>query len=115
MTTGATGSRALRAQAESVGTDTLINCASQEYFGAVDMAALGLRVITPVFMEERGGEAKIVSFYAKRARGAMARFIVTRRLSDPASLLDFDSGGYAHAPDLSAPDRPVFLRAQPAA
>lgn len=107
--------RALRAQAESVGTDTLINCASQEYFGAVDMAALGLRVITPVFMEERGGEAKIVSFYAKRARGAMARFIVTRRLSDPASLLDFDSGGYAHAPDLSAPDRPVFLRAQPAA
>jgi cytoplasmic iron level regulating protein YaaA (DUF328/UPF0246 family) len=105
--------KALKDQAAEVGTDTLVNCASQEYFGAVDEAALGLRVITPVFMEERGGEAKIVSFYAKRARGAMARFIVTRRLRDPESLLEFDTGGYAHAPDLSAPDRPVFLRAQP--
>lgn len=106
---------ALRDQAATVGTDTLVNCASQEYFGAVDEAALGLRVITPVFMEERGGEARIVSFYAKRARGAMARFIIKNRLSAPESLRDFDTGGYAHAPDLSSPDRPVFLRAQPAA
>jgi cytoplasmic iron level regulating protein YaaA (DUF328/UPF0246 family) len=105
--------RALRAQAEAVGTRILVNCASQEYFGAVDEAALGLRVITPVFMEERCGEAKIVSFHAKRARGAMARFVIQKRLRDPESLLDFDTGGYVHAPDLSAPDRPVFLRAQP--
>jgi cytoplasmic iron level regulating protein YaaA (DUF328/UPF0246 family) len=107
--------KALKDQAAEVGTDTLVNCASQEYFGAVDEAALGLRVITPVFMEERGGAPKVVSFYAKRARGAMARFIIQNRLGDPASLLDFDTGGYAHAPDLSTPDRPVFLRAQPAA
>ena len=78
--------RALRAQAESVGTDTLINCASQEYFGAVDMAALGLRVITPVFMEEKAGTPKVVSFYAKKARGAMARFVIQHRLTDPAAL-----------------------------
>ena len=107
--------KALKDQAAQVGTETLVNCASQEYFGAVDEAALGLRVITPVFMEERGGEAKIVSFYAKRARGAMARFIIQNRLSDAASLLEFDTGGYAHAPDMSSPDRPVFLRDQPAA
>lgn len=106
--------RALKDQAAAVGTEVLVNCASQEYFGAVDEAALGLRVITPVFMEDRGGAAKIVSFYAKRARGAMARFIIQNRLSDPASLLDFDTGGYAHAPDLSTPGRPVFLRAHPA-
>lgn len=106
--------RALRAQAEAVGTRILVNCASQEYFGAVDLSALGLQVITPVFMEERGGEPKVVSFYAKRARGAMARFIVQHRLRDPGALLDFDTGGYAHAPDLSTPDRPVFLRDQPA-
>ncbi|MBE0454347.1 peroxide stress protein YaaA [Roseovarius autotrophicus] len=106
--------KALKDQAREIRTETLVNCASQEYFGAVDKAALGLRVITPVFMEARGGEAKIVSFYAKRARGAMARFIIQKRLSDPASLLDFDTGGYAHAPDLSEPDRPVFLRDQPA-
>lgn len=105
--------RALKAQAGEVRTDTLVNCASQEYFGAVDQAALGLRVVTPVFMEERAGAPKIVSFYAKRARGAMARFIIHNRLCDPASLLDFDTGGYRHAPALSAPDRPVFLRDQP--
>ncbi|MBC7133949.1 MAG: peroxide stress protein YaaA [Roseovarius sp.] len=105
--------RALKDQAATVGADTLVNCASQEYFGAVDLSALGLRVITPVFMEERGGAPKVVSFYAKRARGAMARFIIQRRLTDPQGLHDFDTGGYAHAPDLSSPDRPVFLRAQP--
>lgn len=106
--------RTLKAQAEEIGTDTLVNCASQEYFGAVDLAALGLRVVTPVFMEERGGEPKIVSFYAKRARGAMGRFIIQNRLCGPESLSDFDTGGYRHAPALSAPDRPVFLRDQPA-
>lgn len=104
---------ALNAQAAEIGTDTLINCASQEYFGAVDQTALGLRVVTPLFMEERGGEAKVVSFYAKRARGAMARFMIQNRLRDPDSLLDFDTGGYRHAPDLSEPDRPVFVRNQP--
>ncbi|MFB9150669.1 peroxide stress protein YaaA [Roseovarius ramblicola] len=106
---------ALKAQAEEIGADTLVNCASQEYFGAVDRAALGLRVITPVFMEERGGEPRVISFYAKRARGAMARFVIQNRLRDPESLLDFDTGGYRHAPDLSEADRPVFLRDQPAA
>lgn len=107
--------KALKAQAAKVGADTLVNCASQEYFGAVDLSVLGLRVVTPVFMEERGGAPKIVSFYAKRARGAMARFIIQNRLNDPASLTAFDTGGYRHAPEISALDRPVFLHDQPAA
>ncbi|MDX1780161.1 MAG: peroxide stress protein YaaA [Thalassovita sp.] len=106
---------ALNAQAAEIGTDTLINCASQEYFGAVDLSALKLRVITPVFMEEKAGVAKIVSFYAKRARGAMARFIIQRRLTDPEGIRDFDTGGYRFNPDLSEGDRWVFLRSETAA
>ncbi|AVO38951.1 peroxide stress protein YaaA [Pukyongiella litopenaei] len=108
--------RALNAQGETVGARALVNCASQEYFGAVAPEALELSVITPVFMEDRPGGPKIVSFYAKRARGAMARFIVQHRLTDPAALTGFDSGGYRYQPDLSDPGRPVFLRgAEPGA
>ncbi|TCP39750.1 peroxide stress protein YaaA [Rhodovulum marinum] len=102
--------QALNEAARAAGTDVLVNCASQEYFGAVAPDALKLRVITPVFFEERPSGPKIVSFFAKKARGAMARFIVERRLTDPASLADFDTGGYRHIPDMSEPDRPVFLR-----
>ncbi|MES0862180.1 peroxide stress protein YaaA [Ruegeria sp. SCPT10] len=103
-------SKALNAQAEQVDSDILVNCASQEYFGAVDLKALKLSVITPVFMEDKAGSPKIVSFFAKKARGAMARYIVQHRLTDPRALLEFDSGGYAYRPDLSEADKPVFVR-----
>ncbi|MCU9836336.1 peroxide stress protein YaaA [Ruegeria sp. WL0004] len=103
-------SKTLNAQAEEIGTDVLVNCASQEYFGAVDPKVLKLRVITPVFMEDKGGAPKIVSFYAKKARGAMARYIVQRRLTDPQALSEFDSGGYQYNADLSERYKPVFLR-----
>lgn len=105
--------RALAAQAAVIGADTLLNCASLEYFGAVDLAALGLRVITPVFMEDRAGGPGVVSFHAKRARGAMARFVIQRRLRDPEAISEFDTGGYRHCAAMSDPDRPVFLRGQP--
>lgn len=101
---------ALNAQAAQIGTDVLINCASQEYFGAVDRAALKPRVITPVFMEEKNGTAKVVSFYAKRARGAMARFIIQNRLRDPEAIRDFDLGGYRFSAAQSTGDSWVFLR-----
>ena len=107
--------KALNAEAEALGTDTLINCASVEYFSAVDAEALKLNVITPQFLEEKPGGPKIVSFYAKKARGAMARFIIERRLTDPDSILEFDTGGYAHAPELSAPGKPAFYRSAEAA
>ena len=102
--------KALNAQAEALGADVLVNCASQEYFGAVPLKALKLRVITPQFMEDKNGTPKIVSFYAKKARGAMARYIVQRRLTDPAALTEFDSGGYVYRPELSSEDKPVFVR-----
>ncbi len=103
--------QALAEQAERIGTDTLVNCASVEYFKAADRPALGLRVITPVFMEDSEKGPKIVSFYAKQARGAMARFVVQRRVADPEGLEDFDAGGYRFRPDMSEDDLLVFLRA----
>ncbi len=108
-------SKALNAQADITGSKALINCASQEYFGAVDLKALKLRIITPQFMEDKGdGKGpKIVSFFAKKARGAMARFVMQKRISDPEGILDFDAGGYAYTPALSKPDVPVFLRPYP--
>ena len=107
--------KALNAQAAALGSDTLVNCASQEYFGAVDSKALKLRVVTPQFLEDRGdGKGpKTVSFFAKRARGAMARYIVQHRLTEAEALQDFDTGGYAFDAAASEPDRPVFVRPYP--
>lgn len=106
-------SRALNAQAQAVETDVLINCASQEYFGAVDLKALRLAVITPSFLEERDGAAKTVSFFAKKARGAMARFIVQNRVSSPEGLRDFSTGGYSFDAARSTEISPVFVRPYP--
>lgn len=110
---GDTIAKTLNAQAAKQGSDTLINCASQEYFAAADRAALKLRVITPTFMELKDDKPRIVSFFAKRARGAMARFIVENRLTQPDKIKEFNAGGYAFDPDLSAGDKWVFLRDYP--
>ena len=103
-------SKALNAQAQAIGTEVLINCASQEYFGAVDRAALKLRLIEPVFLERKDGSEKIVSFFAKKARGAMARFAVEKRLTSPEGLQEFDTGGYEFQPSQSDDNRWVFSR-----
>ena len=68
-------------------------------------------------MEDKddGKGPKMVSFFAKKARGAMARYVIQRRLTDASGILDFDSGGYAYREDLSAPDAPVFVRPYEAA
>ncbi|NJM82949.1 MAG: peroxide stress protein YaaA [Tabrizicola sp.] len=102
--------RALRAAAMAAGTDVLVNCASVEYFAAADRKALKLRVVTPVFLEGREGDAKVVSFFAKKARGAMARYICENHLTDPADLRGFSTGGYGYRADLSKEDRLVFQR-----
>ncbi|WP_299728899.1 peroxide stress protein YaaA [uncultured Tateyamaria sp.] len=106
--------KALNAQAEAVGADMVVNCASQEYFGAVPLKPLKPRVITPVFMEEKGTGPKIVSFFAKRARGAMARHMVQNRVRDLDGLRAFDSDGYRYQPDASDDQKLVFVRPYPA-
>ncbi|WP_371155479.1 peroxide stress protein YaaA [Jannaschia sp. 2305UL9-9] len=104
--------RALNEDAAETGADWLLNCASQEYFGAVDRKALAPRVITPTFLEDKPGGPKIVSFFAKQARGAMARFVTENRIQDPTDLRGFSTGGYVwqDSPD----DAPVFLRPETA-
>ena len=101
----------LSAQAKTTQSTAVVNCASQEYFQAVDTRSLSVPVISPVFMESTEKGPKIISFYAKRARGAMARFVVSNRIATPAALCDFDAGGYRYEPNLSSENKPVFLRA----
>lgn len=108
-------SGALNAAAEEVGTDTLVNCASQEYFGAVDLKALKLNVVTPQFYELKNGTPKIVSFFAKKARGAMARFIVESRLTEVDGLRDFELGGYRFVESAEDGRTLIFHRQEAAA
>ena len=102
--------KALNDQAKATNSAVLVNCASQEYFGAVQTDALNLPVVTPVFKEWRDGKLKIISFFAKQARGAMARFIVQNRLRDPETLKDFDAGGYRFNATESDASTFVFVR-----
>jgi hypothetical protein len=91
-------------------TPVVVNLASQEYFKAVDRKTLKARVVECVFEEGKGGQYKIVSFYAKRARGLMARFAATHQLTLPKQLEAFDLEGYVFAPAASESDRLVFRR-----
>lgn len=92
------------------GSDLLVNLASQEYFKAVKRKSLKARVVECVFEDWKGAGYKVISFHAKRARGLMARHIVTHRIKRVEGLLKFDAEGYAHAPEASSPDRLVFRR-----
>ena len=90
----------------------LLNLASEEYFKVLQPKELGFPVIAPVFQDAKDGKYKIISFYAKRARGLMARFAVENRITDPADLRDFNLEGYRFSVAESKPDRPVFRRAE---
>jgi cytoplasmic iron level regulating protein YaaA (DUF328/UPF0246 family) len=89
---------------------TVVNLASQEYFRAADRKALKARVVECVFEEGRAGGWQVISFFAKRARGLMARHAILNRIDSPDALRDFNAEGYAFAPAVSTPDRLVFRR-----
>ncbi|HLS99275.1 MAG: peroxide stress protein YaaA [Porticoccaceae bacterium] len=92
------------------GQRVLINLASQEYFKAVIPQKLDAEIITPVFKDWKGGQYKIISFHAKKARGMMAGHIIRQRLTDPEAIKGFDGGGYRYNPAMSSPREWVFLR-----
>lgn len=102
---------ALNEAAERHREKTLINLASQEYFGAVDARALTLPVVTCRFFEEKDGVARQISFFAKKARGLMARYAIDNRIEKAADLKTFDVAGYAWRMDLSTEYDWVFHRA----
>ncbi len=88
----------------------LVNLASNEYFKSVKPAALNGRVITPQFRDWKNGRYKMISFYAKKARGMMVAYMVKHRLTEPDQLKDFDTAGYRFSPEQSEGDSWVFLR-----
>ena len=88
----------------------LVNAASEEYFKCLDGPGLKARIITPVFQDWKAGGYKVISFFAKRARGLFCREAIRRRLGDPELLKGFDGGGYSFAPEASLGDRWVFRR-----
>jgi cytoplasmic iron level regulating protein YaaA (DUF328/UPF0246 family) len=92
------------------GDDVLLNLASNEYFSAVKRSALNARVIDTEFRDQKNGQYKIISFYAKKARGMMSRFVISERINNPDDLKQFDVQGYRYAKELSKADKLVFLR-----
>ncbi|MBL4801966.1 MAG: peroxide stress protein YaaA [Emcibacter sp.] len=82
-------------------TDILVNCASQEYFKSVNAKKLEGQIITPVFKEVKEGHARVLSMFAKKARGMMTRYILQNRLKTVEELKSFELGGYKFQPSLS--------------
>lgn len=105
--------RALNEAAAGHKDPTLVNCASQEYFGAVDLKALTIPLVTTKFFEEKDGASKIISFYAKKARGLMARYAIDHRLERAEDLKAFDVEGYRFQKSASSDTEWVFSRPQP--
>lgn len=97
--------------AESPGAKVLVNLASNEYFGSIQPDRLDGKLVTPNFLDSKnGGPYKVVSFFAKRARGAMAGWIITERIKSAKGLLDFTGMGYRYDAERSTSDTPVFIR-----
>jgi cytoplasmic iron level regulating protein YaaA (DUF328/UPF0246 family) len=88
----------------------IINLASNEYFKAASVKDLEAPIVTPAFKEIRDGKPKIISFFAKKARGLMARYIIENRIEDPEAIKGFDAEGYTFRPDLSSASSWVFAR-----
>jgi cytoplasmic iron level regulating protein YaaA (DUF328/UPF0246 family) len=102
--------RALNAELAGHKAKVLVNLASEEYFKVVKPKVLEAKVISPVFEDWKGGKYKIISFYAKRARGLMARYAALKNISQPEKLKGFDLDGYAFAEDASTESSWVFRR-----
>jgi len=104
---------ALNTQLRKSGTTVLVNLASNEYFRSVQARALHADVVTPVFKDLKGDHYKVISFFAKKARGQMARFIIDHKLNEPDAMKKFKIGGYRYNKAESTVRELVFTRDQP--
>jgi len=102
--------KSLKKSLAEQGDGVLVNLASNEYFKAAQAKSLDCRVITPVFKDRKGGDYKVISFFAKKARGMMVGHIIRKRLKDESGILDFRTAGYKYNRRLSSEDQPVFTR-----
>jgi len=95
----------------SPGSRVLVNLASNEYFGAVQPDRIDAPIVSPAFLDAKGSaDPKIISFFAKRARGVMSAWIIQNRVASRKALVAFDGMGYRYDPDRSSDERPVFVR-----
>ncbi|HEY7773501.1 MAG TPA: peroxide stress protein YaaA [Marinagarivorans sp.] len=107
---GETITQALNSQLKTLGSQTLVNLASSEYFKAVKPKLLNAEVIEPVFKDYKNGQYKIISFYAKKARGLMSAYSIKNALTNPDELKAFDVDGYAFNDAMSSGNKWVFTR-----
>lgn len=107
---GDTITNGLNRTAREQGAKVLVNLASEEYFKSVKPRQLDVPVIAPVFEDWKNGKYKIISFYAKRARGMLARYAAVNAIRDPEQLKQFDVDGYAFVPEASNDTSWVFRR-----
>lgn len=96
--------------AQQANSPVLVNLASNEYFKAVKERQVEARVVTPVFKDYKGDKYKIISFYAKKARGLMVNYMIKNRLTDVEQLKNFDVEGYAYSESMSSANEWVFIR-----
>lgn len=102
--------KALLDDMKSKNEETLVNLASNEYFKTINTDKFDKRIITPVFKDLKNGKYKTISFFAKKARGLMTRFIIQNQIENPNDLTAFDIDGYYYHQELSTADSPVFVR-----
>ena len=95
-------------------TQFVFNLASQEYFKAAKASKIEAKIISPSFLDEKNGKYKIISFYAKKARGYMANYLITNKVTDPEALSNFKENGYQYSKSDSTSEKPVFARAEKA-
>ncbi|BFM49412.1 peroxide stress protein YaaA [Marinomonas sp. THO17] len=99
---------------ELTNDELLVNLASNEYFKAVNKKKLTARLISPNFLDEKNGQFKVISFYAKKARGLMARYLIENRCQTEQELIQFDVAGYRYDAERSTANEPVFIRPESA-
>ena len=101
---------ALNQDLDNYQTRVLVNLASKEYFGSVIPSQLDGRIVSPIFKDFNRDQYRIISFFAKRARGVMAAWMITERVKSVKALKGFTGMGYRYSPDLSTSDSPTFIR-----
>lgn len=99
-------------QLKAIDSNVLLNLASNEYFKSINVKELNAEVISPVFKDWKNGDYKLISFFAKKARGTMSAWVLKNRIEDVESLKKFRLDGYRYSAKESTPAKPVFLRKQ---
>ena len=105
----------LNVELEGFKQPSVVNLASNEYFKSVKEKQLNSKLVSPVFRDEKNGQYKVISFFAKKARGAMARYLIQQRAKTADDVVNFEELGYRYSEAQSSERQPVFLRSEAAA